>query len=199
MAWPTSVSITNLEFLHDQPTLITRSLNGYESRAQISTPKWILVADFENLTSTQRKDLQNFLFEVNGALDTFDFPLPYEFGGYNTAGFDGTMTTVGDSSIGDTSVSVSASANSTALLKKGDFVRFSGENKTYLVTEDVTSSGVGTATINIAPALLTAVSGSTTVQHKDVNMNVRFDGNQFSFNTDPTLYSSFNLTFVEVF
>lgn len=196
MAFPTTITASSLQIGHYQPTLISRSLNGNEQRAQIASHRWQLDANFSNLSESQRRDLQAFLYETSGALTAFDFLLPGDLGD-TSSGYVGSLSTSASGSVGDTSITVNGTS-STEVLKKGDYFRFDGENKTYMVTADVTTDVSGNATVNFAPALQTAVSGSTNMTFNDVNMNVRFDGDTFSLNTDPTFYSTFNLKMIEV-
>lgn len=196
MAWPTSITASSIQISHYQPTLITTSLNGNEQRAQIASHRWVLDANFSNLSEAERRDLQAFLYEANGALNSFAFPLPGDLGD-SSSGYVNTITTAASGSVGDTSISVNADA-STNIIKKGDIFRFDGENKTYMATADTTTNISGVGTINFAPALQTAVSGSTNITSNDVTMNLRLDGDTFAFNTNATFYSNFSLKMIEV-
>jgi len=196
MAWPTTITPSSLQMSHYQPTLVTTSLNGNEQRAQIASHRWLLEATFSNLNETERRDLQAFLYETNGALNAFEFPLPGDLGDASS-GYGGSLSTAASGSVGDTSIQMNGTA-STNIFKKGDVFRFDGENKTYMATADATTNVSGVVTVNFAPALQTAVSGSTDVTYSDVAVNVRFDGDSFAFNTNPTYYSTFNLKMIEV-
>ena len=195
MAFP-NIEVSSLEFTHNQPTLITRSINGYEQRSKISNPKWVLSARFDNLSESQRRDLQAFFYEVNGSLEDFDFPLPGSLGDSST-GHTGALATASTGTVGDTTISVSGTADAN-VLSKGDLFRFVGANKTYMATADLTLSGAGTGTLNFAPGLLTGVSSAVSITYNDVNVNVRFEGDDFAYATDPTFYSSFSLQMIEV-
>jgi hypothetical protein len=52
-------------------------------------------------------------------------------------------------------------------IKKGRFVKFSNHDKIYLVTATSTSSGAGSAILNIYPSLRTAVPNNTQLLYRD--------------------------------
>lgn len=196
MAFP-DVEISSLDFTSNQQTLITTALSGNEQRANLFTQKWEMSCRFNNLSDADRRKLQGFIAEQQGALNSFEFALPGDLAN-SGANFSGTITTTGTGAVGATSVTVT-SDNSTAILKAGDLIRFPGQNKTYMVTADVTTSGTGSATVNFLPGLLESVSSSTDITHRSVTVNMRFDGDQFRYNISPTYYGSFSLSFVEVY
>ena len=195
MAFP-SIDPSNLDFTHNQPTLITRSINGYEQRAKISNPRWLINVSYNNLSESERRDFQAFFYEVDGSLSEFDFPLPGSLGDSSTLHTDA-LATSSSGAVGDTSISVTGTADAN-VLSKGDLFRFDGENKTYMATADLTLSGGGTGTLEFAPGLLTSVGSATSITYNNVNINVRLDGEDFSYATSPNFFSSFNLRMIEV-
>lgn len=196
MSFPLTDNITDFEFTSRNKTLITRSLNGNEQRAQTDVQKWEASITLSNLSAADRRELQNFIAEQKGSLNAFEFELPGDLG-VSSAGFTGTITLSAGASAGATQVSVTATAD-TAILKKGDLVRFTNSAKTYMVTADVTTNGSGAATIEIEPALLEAEDATDTVTHNPATVQMRLDGEDFSYSMDQNLYGSFSLKLVEV-
>lgn len=196
MAFPT-VDIAEAQLFSNNPVLVTNSLSGYEQRAVVSTQKFELVARYSNLSTLERRLIQSFIQEQQGALNSFDIALPGELGD-SSAGFSGTIQTAALGSVGESTVSISSS-NSTAVLKKGDLIRFTGKTKLYTVTADLTTDAGGTGTLSISPALITSVAGTTTIIHTGVSLNARFKNTQNSWSVNQTQYANLTLEFIEVF
>lgn len=196
MAFPTGIKFSNVELNTVQPVQITKSLSGREERNILSSQYWTLTANFSNLSDADRKLLMGFYSAQSGGLNAFNLQLPDPLGD-SSAGFTGTITLSGTEAIGQTEIGVTTSELSSTILKSGDLVRFSGHNKVYMVTSDVTTDGTGAANIDIFPALQVEETNTTTISHTDVNITVRFPEN-LSFAMGPELFGSFSITFTEV-
>lgn len=196
MTFPLTDKITQCDITTSVKTLITRSLNGNEQRAQVDTQRWQANIVLSNISDTERRELMSFIANQNGSLNAFNFELPGDLG-KSSAGYTGTITTSTGGNAGDTSISVSGN-NSTAILKDGDLIRFTGKNKTYTVIGDVTTNISGVATVNFSPALVESISSGVVVTHNPVLLNMRFDGDDYGFSTNPTIFSNINLRLIEV-
>lgn len=186
--FPLSANISELTFSSNNKTLITRSLNGNEQRAQVEAQRFEASATFRNLSETARKALQSFIATQNGALNSFILPLPGDIG--NSGGTNGSLT-IGTHSTGDTTVTIGGSPID---IKNGDLFRISGQNKLYMFTAD-SSDGVD---VPIFPALQDDTTAGTTVVIDGVTMNARFSGDLYQYRTDPTFFSTFTIDFIEV-
>jgi hypothetical protein len=128
-----------------------------------------------------------FINNQHGRLESFTITPPVIASTSGTA--TGTVTVVDDSSIdpaynitaGSTAIPVSGG---TGTLKAGDFIKFSNHNKVYQLTADTDLDGSTIDTINIFPALTTAVTGATTVTYNDVPFRVFLNSDQSTFATD---------------
>jgi len=60
------------------------------------------------------------------------------------------------------------------MLTAGDFVKFAGHNKVYLLTADAVSNGAGQATLAIEPGLYAGVADNTAIIHTQVPFTVAF-------------------------
>lgn len=193
-----SVPFTALNLNSNTPTVVTKSLSGLEQRNQVSTQYFNFTADFNNISDAERRQIIGFLMSKRGSLLPFTIDLPEPF--QDSSGTLNLIINVTASTAGSTAVTIQfSSVVAGTVLKAGDFVKFSGHNKVYMVTDDVSAntSGLQSRTLNIFPALRqTATSNSVT--HKNVPMYVKCTTDQFGFNSDPNLYSSFSLDFTEV-
>ena len=113
----------------------------------------------------------------------------------------GTVLVNGVHAVGDTTITVDAM---TGTLKAGDFIKFAGQDKIYMVVADVTADGSNEATVTIEPPLLTALADNEVVTYDSVPFTVHLindmqefgvvgadkDGNalyQFEFDVEESL------------
>ena len=100
------------------------------------------------------------------------------------------MTAKDVSDVGSTAVDVALTGwTSGTILKAGDVIKFSNHSKVYMVTGDVTPDSAGDVQINFEPALITAVTISTTVTFNNVpfKMIMTNDIQEYQYNTDGTV------------
>ena len=71
----------------------------------------------------------------------------------------------------------------------GDVIKFSNHNKVYMVTADVIPDSGGDVQINFEPALVTAVTNSTTITIDNVPFRMYFasDLQEYSYGVDGTV------------
>jgi hypothetical protein len=191
-----SVEFTALELSSNTPTIVTTSISGLEQRSQVRTQYFNFTASFQNLSDAERREIMGFLMSKRGSLTPFSIDLPSPFNN-STGAYTGTITvTVG--AAGATSVTATVASN-VVIVKAGDFIKFSGHNKLYMVTADATASA-GTVSISLFPALRTSAV-SNTITHKTVPMYVRCSTDQLGFSAGAVGgdgYNSIDIDFVEV-
>ena len=84
----------------------------------------------------------------------------------------GTLAVNGSHTVGDTTIAIDGFAADTAnRLRAGDFIKFNGHTKVYMVVADVTSSS-GAATVTIEPPLTTALSDDEAVAYDNIPFTV---------------------------
>lgn len=190
-----SVDFTDCSVSSNTPTLVTKSINGVEERATISSQYWTVGATFRNLSDSERRQLIGFIMKSRGPYSTFDLTLPTTLDD-STGNYTGTIT-VATATAGNLSFTATVSASNTLILKAGDFIKFSNHNKVYMVTDDATSVGTN-LTVSLYPAIRTSATSSHTVTHKNVPMTVRFATDNIPFSLDQKLFSSVDIDFIEV-
>jgi len=82
------------------------------------------------------------------------------------------------------------------VFKAGDIIRFSNDYKLYEVTADSTSIGVN-GTVNIYPALRTAVTTSQTIVYQNVDGLFRY-GEDLEYELGSNSFSNLTVVFEEV-
>lgn len=195
--YPSTPSFQGVNFKINTQTQQTVSLSQRRIRSSIGTSYFSVTAQYPPMTRSEFKPVMAFIATCRGPLNEFDIFLPEvsEATG-NTAG--STALVNGTQAAGSSTISADGFAFSTTVLKAGDVIRFENHTKVYMVTSDVTSSGTGTATINITPALLTGVTNneSITIDNVPFRMILADDMQEISIGTD-NLYQ-FELDLIEV-
>lgn len=189
-AFPT-ITPSNISLVSNNPSRITRTLNGIEQRAVGTGQYYSLIASYSNLTKAQARQIMGHMADNSGPLNSFAFALPTYLG--TKTGSATTLSTVsGTYPVGSTTVVVTPTG-SIPYLKAGDLITFGGAGKVHQVTADAT-----TTTINFRPALRSAITGIVAVNITGVTMNVRYasDNQEFAIQTDE--FTTFTIEFVEV-
>jgi hypothetical protein len=90
-------------------------------------------------------------------------------------------------------------ANSTSgVFKAGDYFRFTGQNKVYMVMADVSSNGSGAGTLTFEPPLRTAVSDNAVLIYSNVDFTVGLTGDIQEFNISTENYFQYEVDLIEV-
>ena len=172
------------------PSQTSVSISGRRQTKQYATQYWQFDCEYRSLQRTQAAQVMAFIAKQRNNLLDFDIELP-EFSdtqGTVTAmlasqAVSATLTVGTSASTGATAVTCTSAWTSASFaaagqsasegLKAGDFITFSNHTKIYQLTDDVSFNGSGTGVLNIFPALITAVTGSsTTVNYNNVLFRV---------------------------
>ena len=84
------------------------------------------------------------------------------------------------------------------VMRAGDFIKFGGHNKVYMLTADATSNGAGQATLAIEPGLYAAVADNAAVTHSAVPFTVAFAADTQETGINPPFLATFACELVEV-
>jgi hypothetical protein len=132
-----------------------------------------------------------FIMKQRSQKETFQIALPDL---KNAKGdVSGTVLVNGAHSAGDTTIDVDGM---TGTLKAGDFVKFGGDSKVYMVVSDATASA-GSATLTIEPPLRSALSDDASVTYDAVEFTVRLTSDIQEFNTGDLDLYRFEVDFIE--
>ena len=181
-----------VNFRQETSTAITRAASGRTIRSSVATTTWRASIELRTYTQAEFKQLQGFAALARGSLNEFNIQLP----GISTRSVTadpGTITCLENYDVGSTSVDTSMasilSTNTNKILSMGDVIKFSNHNKVYMVTADVVPDSGGDVQINFEPALVTAVTNSTTITIDDVPFRMYFAGDlqEYSYGVDGTV------------
>jgi|TARA_B100001093_G_scaffold227002_1_gene217542 hypothetical protein len=183
-----------------QNTIISKTVSGKKLARQIDNQRFGFTA---RIITAKRSDvygeLMAFIIKQRSGKENFTIiPPEVEDARGNVSG---TVLVNGVHAVADTTITVDAM---TGTLKAGDFIKFAGHNKVYMVVADVTADGSNEATVTIEPPLLTALGNNEIVTYDNVPFTVHLtndiqefgvsgadkDGNalyQFEFDVEESL------------
>ena len=183
-----------------QNTIISKTVSGKKLARQIDNQRWAFTIRIVTATrSDVYGELMAFIVKQRSGKENFTIVPPEVTNARGNV--SGTVLVNGVHAVGDTTITVDAM---TGTLKAGDFIKFAGQDKIYMVVADVTADGSNEATVTIEPPLLTALADNEVVTYDSVPFTVHLindmqefgvvgadkDGNalyQFEFDVEESL------------
>lgn len=170
-----SGALPNVEFeainiRSEQKTLVSKTHSGKTFRRQIDGQRWLFTVQYPNIKRSDFAAVQAFIIKQRGSKEDFTITFPSYL---NAQGNEtGSVLVNGVHAVGDTTIAMDAfAADGAGRFKAGDFIKFNGHSKVYMVVEDVTSSS-NAATVTIEPPLTTALSNNEAVTYDSVPFTV---------------------------
>ena len=166
-----SAGFSTLGIRSIQNTIISKSQSGKKLARQIDGQRFAFTAQ---IITGKRSDiygeLMAFIIKQRSQKENFTI-IPPEI--EDARGVEtGTLAVNGSHTVGDTTIAIDGFAADTAnRLRSGDFIKFNGHTKVYMVVADVTSSS-GAATVTIEPPLTTALSDDEAVAYDNIPFTV---------------------------
>jgi len=166
-----SAAFETMGILSKQDTIISKSLSGKKLSRSIDNQRFAFTA---SIIIGKRSDiygeLMAFIIKQRSGKENFTIipPEVEDARGVET----GTLAVNGSHTAGDTTIAIDGFAADTAnRLRTGDFIKFNGHTKVYMVVADVTSSS-GAATVTIEPPLVSSLSDDEAVTYDNVPFTV---------------------------
>lgn len=156
----------------------------------------MLELDFAPMTRDQFAPIYAFAIAQRGQYETFTYIPPVL--GTPRGAVGGTPLVNGAHSAGDNTIATDGWPNSTLVFKAGDFVKFAGHNKVYMVTANATSSGAGAVTLTIEPPLNSALVNNESIIATNIPFTVAFVSDMQEFQTGPAPFYEFSVKLIEV-
>lgn len=154
-----------------QNTIISKSLSGKKLSRQIDNQRFGFTA---KIITGKRSDiygeLMGFIIKQRSGKENFTIipPEVEDARGVET----GTLAVNGSHTAGDNTIAIDGfAADSANRLRVGDFIKFNGHTKVYMVVADVTSSS-GAATVTIEPPLISSLANDETVSYDNIPFTV---------------------------
>ena len=127
---------------------------------------------------------QGFFMQLHGRYGTFLLGDP---AAKTSQGAEDSAPTVnGAHSVGAYDIAIQGAKVSSTVFKKGDYVQFGtgATSKLHMVVADITSNASGNATLQIEPALKSALSDDATITYSSPKAVMRMDNNDLGWSAD---------------
>ena len=154
-----------------QNTIVSKTQSGKHLSRQIDGQRFAFTA---KIITAKRSDvygeLMAFIIKQRSQKEHFTI-IPPEL--EDARGVEtGTLAVNGSHTAGDTTIAIDGFASDTAnRLRQGDFIKFNGHSKIYMVVADVTSSS-GASTVTIEPPLISALADDEAVAYDNIPFTV---------------------------
>ena len=176
-------SFDTLNIKSNQKTLMSETDSGKTFRRQIQGQRWSFTVSYPLMPRSTFAPIQAFMIKQRSQKENFTITFPSYL---NTQGNENTTINVnGVHAVGDTTIDIDGfHADGDHRLKAGDFIKFSGHSKVYMIMADVIASS-NAATVTIEPPLTTALANDETVTYDSVPFTVYLnsDVQEFQANT----------------
>jgi len=189
---PSSIDVSSIE-----PNFVSVSSNLKRQVRSRGAQRWAFRVNYPPMKRDEFAPIYSFSLQQRGQYETFNW-VPEVIG--VTQGIKTESPVVdGAVAIGLRTCSIDGlTASTNNILKAGDFIKFSGHSKIYMVTSDVNSDGSGDATLNFSPALSTAVANNETITINNVPFVVAFNTDLTSYNIGLSDFCSYSIELIEV-
>jgi len=190
--YPTTPEFASIGFSSEQATITSTTDSGKMFAVQIDGQRFKFSASYPPMNRSEFAPVYAFIMKQRSQKETFQIALPDL---KNAKGnVSGTVTVSGSHSAGDTTIDITGISNT---ILAGDFIKFGGHSKVYMVVEDATGDSSNDATITIEPPLRSALSNAESVTYDDVQFTVRLTNDIQQFNTGDLDLYRFEVDFIE--
>ena len=195
--FPSTPTANSVSIGSQQNTIVSTTTSGRRQARQIDGQRFRLTISFPPMTRAEFSPINAFIVKQRSQLESFTYSPPTISTPLGVA--SGSILVNGAISAGATSCSIDGMANSTTgVFKAGDFFRFTGQNKVYMIVADVSSNGSGAGTLTFEPPLRTAVSDNTVLIYSNVDFTVGLTGDIQEFNISTENYFQYEVDLIEV-
>lgn len=189
--YPTTPEFRSIGFSSEQKTITSTTDSGKMFAVQVDGQRFKFSASYPPMNRSEFAPVIAFIMKQRSQKETFQIALPDL---KNAKGdVSGTVLVNGSHSAGDTTIDVDGM---TGTIKAGDFVKFAGDTKVYMIVADATASA-GAATLTIEPPLRNALADDAAVTYDGVEFTVRLTNDVQTFNTGDLDIYRFEVDFIE--
>ena len=189
MSYPTTPEFSAVNVKSTSANISSTTRSGRMQVRGIGAQKWSFTAKYNDLKREEFAPVYAFIMTLDGQRNSFDITPPVISNTSGTA--SGTVQANGAHTIGDNTITIDGL---TGTIKAGDFVKFAGHSKVYMVTAE--RDGAGTLTIQ--PALLSNVANNEQVIYNNVPFKMRLENDVQEFGLSSFDNYQFELDMIEV-
>jgi len=195
--FPSSPAPRDVAISTNQNTIVTTTASGRRQARQIDGQKFRLRLRFPVMTRTEFAPILAFIMKQRSQMESFQYTPPSVDDALGVA--SGVISVNGAISAGVNSVAIDGMANSTSgVFKAGDFFRFTGQSKVYMVVADVSSNGSGQGTLTFEPPLRANVADNAVLIYSNVDFTVGLTGDIQEFTIGTENYFQYEIDLIEV-
>ena len=195
--FPSSPAPRDVAISSNQNTIVTTTASGRRQARQIDGQRFRLRVRFPIMTRAEFAPINAFVMKQRSQMESFQYVPPTIDDALGVA--SGVISVNGAISAGVTSVAIDGMANSTSgVFKAGDYFRFTGQTKVYMVMADVSSNGSGQGTLTFEPPLRANVADNAVLIYSNVDFTVGLTGDIQEFNISTENYFQYEVDLIEV-
>ena len=195
--FPSSPAPRDVAISSNQNTIVTTTASGRRQARQIDGQRFRLRVRFPIMTRAEFAPINAFVMKQRSQMESFQFVPPTIDDALGVA--SGVISVNGAILAGVTSVAIDGMANSTSgVFKAGDYFRFTGQTKVYMVMADVSSNGSGQGTLTFEPPLRANVADNAVLIYSNVDFTVGLTGDIQEFNISTENYFQYEVDLIEV-
>jgi hypothetical protein len=182
--------------LRSNATIFISMLNGGVQTVELPGARWTLSIEIPDCIDTLRGSIEAWLTKLRGQANRFtcyDFSCPAPRGTMR-----GTLVTVGSTTQGTTSVTVSGGVGEASkTLLAGDKLKIGNELK--MIVADATANGSGVISLTVEPPFRATYADSTAIVWDKPTALFLLTSNEWKADIDPPARAHFAIDGLEVF
>jgi len=195
--FPASPVASSASISSQQNTIVSTTTSGRRQARQIDGQRFRMTISFPPMSRAEFSPINAFIIKQRSQLETFTYAPPTISSPLGVA--SGVIRVNGAILAGVTSVAIDGMANSTSgVFKAGDYFRFTGQNKVYMVMADVASNGSGQGTLTFEPPLRTNVADNAILIYSSVDFTLGLIADVQEFNIGTENLFQYQLDVIEV-
>lgn len=190
MVWPTDPVFEAVNFRSREYNVMSESITGRTQSRGLGGQRWEFTAKYSNMSEAEFLPIRAEVMKQRGSRGSFNIRIPELSWASELNTMVGTCLTNGAHSTGTGSIAVDGF---TGTMKAGEFIKFSGFYKVYMITEDLTDPG----NMTIRPHLVDDIPDGTTVTRNDFPFRVRLKNDVQEFKVGLAGIYNYELDFIE--
>jgi hypothetical protein len=195
--FPASPVASSASISSQQNTIVSTTTSGRRQARQIDGQRFRMTISFPPMSRAEFAPINAFIMKQRSQLESFTYSPPTVSTTLGVA--TGVIRNDGIVSAGATTCTIDGMANSTTgVFKAGDYFRFTGQTKVYMIVADVSSNGSGSGTLTFEPPLRTAVADNTILIYSNVDFTLGLVADVQEFNIGTENLFQYQLDVIEV-
>lgn len=187
--YPTTPEFQAINIESKHSNVKSETVSGRMQVRTLGGQRWSFTAKYNPMTRTEFNPVYAFVISQQGMLGTFTIVPPVI--GNSSGDVSGTALVNATTAAGATSVAMDGI---TGTIKAGDFIKFAGHNKVYMVTAD--RAGAGAMTIE--PPLVSGVTDNEAITYASVPFTMRLANDIQTYSLSSNEYYEYEIDMIEV-